>query len=213
MKTDKNFRLLKVLRYVFLVLCVGSGVFLLLNLTCYFGISSDGPFIRGWVTTLAENNPVVIPHPDGSGDLKMYNMGAQKLVMVEFANLSGMMQARYLGYILFQNLAWVLAIWVLYEMFRIFRNLDLGATFHTENTHRIRRMALAVLAFPMVRYIAAQIMSGIVYEAQGHQITSARLPLFSESLLLGGLLSLVIFGLAEVFRNGTQLQQEQDLTI
>ena len=213
MKTVKNFSLLRALRYVFLGLSVASGIFLLLNLTSYFGISSDGPFIRGWVTSLAENNSVVFPHPDGSGDLKMYNMGAQKLVMVEFSDLSGMLQARNLGYILFQNLAWVLGIWALYQMFRIFRNLDLGETFHAENTRRIRRIALAVIAFPIVRYIAARIMLGIVNEAQGHQIASVRLSIFSESLLLGGLLALVIFGLAEVFRNGTQLQQEQDLTI
>ncbi len=213
MKTEKRIGLPKVLHYVFLGLSIAGCVLLLLNLLAYFGIAGDGPFIRGWVTTVVENKPIVLPHPDGSGDLKMYNFGEQKLVILEFANMSGFLQARYLGYILFQNMAWVLGIFVLYQMFRIFRNLDIGATFRSDNTSRIRRIAIAVLAFPIVRYFAAQLMSGIAYEAQGHQITVARLPIFTESLLLGGLLSLVIFALAEVFRSGAQLQQEQDLTI
>ncbi len=214
MKTAKSIGLPKVLRYVFLGLSVAGCIILLLNLSAYFGIGGHGPFIRGWVTTtVTENNPIVLPHPDGSGDLKMYNFGTQKLVMLEFASMSAFLQARYLSYILFQNLAWVLGIFVLFQMFRIFRNLDLGATFRSDNTRRIRHIALAVLVFPIVRYIAARMMSGITYEAQGYQITVARLPIFTESLLLGGLLSLVIFSLAEVFRSGAQLQQEQDLTI
>lgn len=213
MKTEKSIGLLKALRYIFLALSVGGCIFLLLNLSAYFGIGGGGPFIRGWVTTIAEQNPVVLPHPDGSGDLKVYNFGSNKLVMLEFANMSAFLKARTLSYILFQNLASVLGIFVLYQMFRIFRNLDLGATFHRENTRRIRLIALAVLAFPIVRFIAAQLLAGITYEAQGHQITTARPPIFTEALLLGGLLSLVIFALAEVFRNGHHLQQEQDLTI
>ncbi len=213
MQTKKSIGLSKVLRYLFLALSVGGCIFLLLELSAYFGIGGGGPFIRGWVTTIAEQNPVVLPHPDGSGDLKIYNFGSNKLVMVEFANMSAFLQGRYLGYILFQNLAWVLGIFILYQMFRIFQNLDLGATFRSDNTRRIRHIALAVLAFPIVRYIAARMMLGITYEAQGHQITTARSPIFTEDLLLGGLLALVIFALAEVFRNGTQLQQEQDLTI
>jgi len=213
MKTEKSIGLPKVLRYVFLGLSIVGCIMLLINLSAYFGIGGNGPFIRGWVTTITENNPVTLPHPDGSGDLKMYNFGEQKLVMVEFASLSALMKARALSYILFQNLAWVLGIFALYQMFRIFRNLDLGATFRIENTRRIQRIALAVLAFPIVRYIAVQLMAGITYEAQGHQITTARPPIFTEGLLLGGLLALVIFALAEVFRNGAQLQREQDLTI
>lgn len=213
MKTAQSISLPKVLRYIFLGLTVLGCIALLLNLVGYFGIASDGPFIRGWVTTVAENKPVVLPHPDGSGDYKMYNFGEQKLVMVEFANLSALFQSRYLAYILFQNLAWVLGIFILFQMYRIFRNLDAGTTFPLENMRRIRLIALAVLVFPVVRYVAANLIANISYEAQGHQITMARPPIFTENLLLGGLLSLVIFALAEVFKSGSQLQQEQELTI
>lgn len=213
MKTDKKVSLLKVLHYVFLGLCIAGCILLILNLSAYFGLGGNGPFIRGWVTTIAENKHEAFPNPDGSGDFKIYNFGTQKLLMLEFSDMSAFLQTRYLSYILFQNLAWVLCISVLYQMFRIFRNLDLGATFRSDNTRRIRFIALAVLIFPITRYFTAQIMAGITYEVQGHQITTAPLPIFNESLLLGGLLSMVIFALAEVFRSGAQLQQEQDLTI
>lgn len=213
MKTPSSIGLPKVLHYVFLGLSIAGALLLLLNLSAYFGLGGNGPFIRGWVTTVTENNPVAVPHPDGSGDFKMYNFGEQKLVMLEFNNMSAFLQTRYLGYILFQNLAWVLGIIILYQMFRIFRNLDLGATFRSDNTRRIKVIALAVLMFPIVRYLAERLMADITYEAQGHLITTARLPIFTETLALGALLSLVIFALAEVFRSGAQLQQEQDLTI
>ena len=212
MKATLKIGVPKVLRYTFLVFTAGGFLFFLVNLTGYFGIGSHGPFIRGWVTMWAEHKPVVIPQPDG-GNFKIFNFGDQRLVILEFPDLPSLLQARYLGYIGFQNLSWVLVIFILYQMFRIFRNLDLGATFFSDNIRRIRFIALAILAFPIVKFVADSILVGITYEGQARAIALVRPPLLTEPLLVGGLLALVIFSLAEVFRYGTHLQQEQDLTI
>ena len=213
MKTPEKVRLQMILRHVFMALSIAGLTLMVLNLAVYFGIGSDGPFVRGWVTSVTEHAPVVIPHPDGSGDYKAYPWYTQKLVMLQFKDMSGVLKARYLGYIFFQNLAWALGVFILYQMFRIFRNLDLGAVFHAENTRRIRYIAVAALLFPITRFVADNLMTGIAYEAEGHSIQTARPPLMLEPIIAGVFVSLVIFALAEVFRNGTQLQQEQDLTI
>ncbi len=214
MSTWKKFTVARVLHYLFMLLTAGGALALLLNLSAYFGVASDGPFIRGWVTTVAESgNPVLLPHPDGSGDVKLYNFGEQKLVMLEFADMSGMLKARYLFYLFFQNMAWVLAIYVLYELMRIFRNLDRGRIFQDENARRIRRIALAVLFFPLMGFIASRILTGVTYEAGGQTIGRVLPAAHLESLLMGVLVALVIFALVEIFRSGVQLQQEQDLTI
>jgi hypothetical protein len=160
----------------------------------------------------ADHQPVEISQPNGS-HFKMFNFGDQRLVMLEFPDLSSLLQARYLGYIGFQNLSGALVIFMLYQMFRIFRNLDLGATFRSDNIRRIRFIALAVLAFPIVRFVATSMLVRITNETQGNAIAPVRPPIFDEPVLLGGLLALIVFSLAEVFRYGTHLQQEQDLTI
>lgn len=214
MSNWKKITVTRALRYLFLVLTAGAALLLLLNLSAYFGISSEGPFIRGWVTTVTEpTQPTLLPHPDGSGDFKLYNFQEQRLVMLEFADMSGLLKARYLGYLFFQNLAWVLAVFILFQVALIFRNLDRGQFFKEENTRRARRIALAVLVFPLTSYIASRILAGVNYEAGGHTITTVRPAVHLESLLLGVLSALVIFALVEIFNKGTQLQQEQDLTI
>lgn len=204
----------RVLHYLFLSLTAATALLLLLNLSAYFGISSDGPFIRGWVTTVTEQTqPTLLPHPDGGGDFKLYNFGEQRLVMLEFDDMSGLLKARYLGYLFFQNLTWVLAVYMLFQITRIFRNLDRGQFFKEENTRRVRRIALAVLFFPLAGHIASRILAGLTYEAGGHTITTALPAVHFDNLFLGVLSALVIFALVEIFNKGAQLQQEQDLTI
>lgn len=212
MTTFKGIKASRVLHYLFMALTAGAALMLLLNLAAYFGIAGERPFIRGWVTTLADRqDPVAMPFPGGLGDVRMYKFEENKLVMLEFNNLSGIMQARYLAYLFLQNMAWVLAIYVLYQLMRIFRNLDRGQVFRTENTGRIRRIAVAVFLFPHMGYWASRILGVVAAEATGF---TANLPLVtSESVILGALVALVIYALVEIFQSGAQLQQEQDLTI
>lgn len=210
----KKITLTRVLHYLFLSLTAATALLLVLELSAYFGIGHDGPFIRGWVTTVsAQSQPVLLPHPDGSGDFKLYNFGEQRLVMLEFADMSGLLKARYLGYLFFQNMATVLAAFILFQITLIFRNLDRGQFFKDENTRRARRIALAVLVYPLTGYVASRILAGVTYEAGGHAITTARPAVHLDSLFLGVLSALVIFALVEIFNKGVQLQQEQDLTI
>jgi len=203
----------KVLRYTFLALTAGGCLMLLLNLSSYFGISSDGPFVRGYVGSQGDYGPTVLPLSDGNGIYKIFNFGERKLVLLDFSNLPSFMQFRHMFYILCQKMVWFLAIIVMYQMYRIFRNLDRKVMFRDENTRRIRLIALAVLLYPIMGLLAEVQFKAIVSQLPGHNLQLSSIPILDQELVYGAILSLVIFALADVFHSGTQLQQEQDLTI
>jgi hypothetical protein len=201
-----------VLRYAFLALTAAACLLLLINLSGYFGITGNGLFLRGEVATHGLHETTSFPLPDG-GEFRMYDFKAQKLVMLDFATAQAFFQVRHMAYLLFQNMTWVLAAFVFYQMFRIFKNIDFGQTFREENTRRMRWIALAVLFYPFVELESELLLKGIVSRLQGQDTGFTPLAIVSEQTILGGLLCLVIFALAEAFRHGTHLQQEQDLTI
>ncbi|MBN8678374.1 MAG: DUF2975 domain-containing protein [Chitinophagales bacterium] len=209
----KKISLPMVLRHTFMALTIAFGVLTVLQLSSYLGNSSDGPFIRGWVTTATVVGPEQIPQASTGEQMKLYEFGDRKLVMVEFSDLSAMMQVRYLGYILFQQIPWLLGIYILYQMFMLFRDMDRGKIFPQENVRRIRRMAMAVLVFPLANYISGTFLWSIVQSQRGQSPSVPISPLFLEPILQAGFIALILFSLAEVFRHGFQLQQEQDLTI
>jgi hypothetical protein len=214
MKTKFNLGMARVLRYAFLALTLGVGLVFLLNLSGYCGLTSDGPFLRGEIATSGLSGPVLqSPLPNDGGEYRIYDFGARKLVLLDFASAQAFFQLRHLAYLLFQNLSWALVVFVLYQMFRIFKNLDRKEPFQAENTQRIRWVAMAVLFYPFASLESELLLKGIVSRLQGHTLGFMPGVLLSEQILLGALLSLVIFALAEVFRQGIHLQQEQDLTI
>jgi hypothetical protein len=215
MDTVKSFGLSRVLYLLFAALTVFAALFALLNLSAEFSIGGGRPFIRGWVTSVQEPAaaPVLLPHPDGSGDLKVYSYSQPKFIFLEFADMGALLQSRYLGHIFFQKLSWILGILVLYQFTRIFRNLDRGQIFRDENIRRIKFIALAVALVPVTGFAASRMLSGITYTAEGHTVRTAVPVAQMEYIIAGGVLALVILALVEIFRNGVQLQQEQELTI
>ncbi|MDX1913529.1 MAG: DUF2975 domain-containing protein [Saprospiraceae bacterium] len=212
MKATTKISIPKMLRYAFLVLSIGGGLFLLLNLMAYFGLGGNGPFLRGEVSTQALRHASTVPLPDG-GEFRTYDFKEQKLVMLDFATAQSFFQVRHMAYLLFQNMTWALVVFVFYQMFRIFKTLDRGETFSKENFRRIQWIAVAVLAYPITGLESELLLKGIVLRLQGGEMGFSPLVLLSEQIILGGLLCLVILALAEAFRHGANLQQEQDLTI
>lgn len=214
MKTSGNkIRLTRVLRHTFMGLTIALGLLTLLNLTSYLGISSDGPYIRGWVTTAPQAGMEQASQDSPDQQMKLYEFSSRKLVMVEFSGLPAMMQLRYLGYILFQQIPWLLGIAILYLMYAIFRDMDKGQVFPMENVRRIRTIALAALVFPFVGYAASIMLWAIVQPQAGPSVLPPFAPLLLEPALQSAFIALVLFGLAEAFRAGAHLEQEQELTI
>ena len=205
--------MLRTLQYAFIILMVVGSVVLLRNLSEYFGITGDGPFIHGWVTMVTEEEPEGTPHPEDGSNMTLYHSGHHKLIKIEFAEMNLMLQERYLAYIIFHIVAWVLGIIILYQMYRILRNLEQGLVFHETNVRRIRHIALAVLCIPVLLYVSGWILEGIAYTFHGHQYTTDMPDLHRERVVIGILVALVVFAFGEIFRTGIRLKEEHDLTI
>ncbi|MGE5551284.1 MAG: DUF2975 domain-containing protein [Bacteroidota bacterium] len=114
----------------------------------------------------------------------------------------------FLGFIL---LALVVFQAVIYQMRRIFATLKRGTPFTMENARRIRIIGLVIIGGSLLQSLAT---SGVGYLMMQNIIIEgvelhAKLGAGASSILIG----LVILILAEIFRYGASLQEDQDLTV
>jgi hypothetical protein len=105
----------------------------------------------------------------------------------------------------------VVTLWVLAQLRAVFGTLRVGRPFVAANATRIRRIAYAVIAGEIVRTI-------LVYEGMRYAMAhfsapgvrfEARWDLDFTTIVSG----LIILIIAEVFREGTRLAEEQSLTV
>jgi hypothetical protein len=95
---------------------------------------------------------------------------------------------------------------ILRSLRRIFRTLTMGDPFHPDNVRRLRQIGLTLA-----------VVTGGVWLAQGYVATRLA-PGVMDPQGLGELLTpifsvLIVFVLAEVFREGARLRRESELTI
>jgi hypothetical protein len=103
------------------------------------------------------------------------------------------------------------ALWLLREMKGIFRTVRDGTPFVPANAARVRRIAFAVILGELAR--SAVVFWGNSYAAahfSGHGLLFDARPDVNVFALVDGL---IILALAEVFRAGTRLDEEQSLTV
>jgi hypothetical protein len=95
---------------------------------------------------------------------------------------------------------------ILRSLRKIFRTLTVGDPFHPDNVRRLRQIGLTLAVVTGGVWVAQSLVSARVgrgvMEAQG--VSDLLTPVFSV---------LVVFVLAEVFREGARLRRESELTI
>jgi hypothetical protein len=104
-----------------------------------------------------------------------------------------------------------LLLWGLTQLRQVFRSLSRGRVFLPENARRIRWVGFTVLCGEVARTAVVYLWS--YYTSQHFTANGLRFTAtidFSGMTILSGLAILVI---AEVFREGARLQEEQSLTI
>jgi Protein of unknown function (DUF2975) len=103
-----------------------------------------------------------------------------------------------------------LTLWVLGQLRAVFRTLRDGQPFVSANATRIRRIAYAVIVGELARsalmYVGSPFHSG--FSAPG--LLPDWRPDINFVVLLCGL---IVLAIAEVFREGTRLNEEQSLTV
>lgn len=211
MSAKQKMKMLRTLRYVFIGLMI-LGVFLMVkNLSAYFGITGNGPFIHGWVTMVTEQDPVGTPHPDSTTNATLYHTSHHKLVTIEFEDMGLLFKEKYLAYIVLHIASWILGLIILYQMYRILSNLEQGMVFQEVNVRRIRFIAFSVVGIPLLLFISNWILAGITYTFHGHQYMTDMHDLHRERVVIGALVALLIFALGELFRTGIRLKEDHDM--
>ena len=102
-------------------------------------------------------------------------------------------------------------LWVVGELRAVFRTLSDGRPFAAANAARIRRVAWAVMLCEPVRalvFYSAGSMAAAHFTSPGLRFEAS--PDFEVLAIVNGLILLVV---AEVFRAGTRLDEDQSLTV
>lgn len=102
-------------------------------------------------------------------------------------------------------------LWVLVQLRSIFRTLRAGQPFVPANATRIRRIAFAVIAGELAR--AVFVYAGVHYAAAHFAIEGIRFEVRPDINIIAIICGFIILVIAEVFREGTRLDEEQSLTI
>ena len=104
-----------------------------------------------------------------------------------------------------------LVLWVLVQLRAVFRTLRAGRPFVPDNATRIRRIAYAVLFGEGVRALALQ--AGMRYGMTHFSVQGVRFESRPDVNVVAIVCGLIILIIAEVFREGTGLEEEQSLTV
>jgi hypothetical protein len=104
-----------------------------------------------------------------------------------------------------------LILWVLVQLRAVFRALRAGQPFVPANAIRIRRIAYAVIVGEIAR--ALLVYTGMRYAAAHFSIQGVRFEARPDINIVAIICGLIILVIAEVFREGTRLDEEQSLTI
>jgi hypothetical protein len=104
-----------------------------------------------------------------------------------------------------------LIMWVLGQLRAVFHTLRAGRPFVAANATRIRRIAYAVIVAEVARSLLAYV--GMRYAMTNFAVQGVRLEARLDVNWVALVCGLIILVIAEVFREGTRLDEEQSLTI
>jgi hypothetical protein len=104
-----------------------------------------------------------------------------------------------------------LILWVIVQLRAVFRALRAAQPFVPGNAIRIRRIAYAVIVGEVAR--ALLVYAGMRYATAHFSIQGLRFEARPDLNIIAIICGLMILAIAEIFREGTRLEEEQSLTI
>ena len=104
-----------------------------------------------------------------------------------------------------------LVLWILAELAALCRSVRDGQPFAPQNAMRIRRLALAVVLGEVSR--AAIVYAAHAYVAAHFAADHLRFTAWPHINAFAIVSALILLVLAEVFRTGTRLDEDQSLTV
>lgn len=117
----------------------------------------------------------------------------------------------FLSFMPFGAIMLGLGMAILNQLRKIFATLTEGNPFLLENTRRVRKIGLLIFAGVLVKLIAGTVIGKVIME---NVVVPGVIFKIKGNLNLGGVfIGLVMLILAEIFRQGALLKEEQDLTV
>jgi hypothetical protein len=102
------------------------------------------------------------------------------------------------------------ALVIVWRLRRLFESFSSGEPFRRENAHHLRAIWITMLAIEIARYLLMA-LTGVLLSVYGGPDVEANYTLTVDLSTWGSILILIV--LAEVFREGARLKEEQELTI
>lgn len=209
MKTLGKKSLAYVLKVLLNILWVVQIIFFSLiffGMIIYFATSKEYTF-NGW--------PVILPVDSYSTQVSPTSPKlSDAKVKVEKASLSFRTQSDWQIVALALTdiiVGFGISLTVTYQLRKIFATLTQADPFVASNAARIRIIGFVLISFPLVSALLGTITNQFV---QKHFVAGKNALLFRYDLELSWVFTgLVILVIAEVFRTGAKLKEEQDLTI
>ena len=140
----------------------------------------------------------------GIGEAQIHNVRGT----LEFRPRKGIFRIANLGVVIAML---ALGLWVLGQLRAVFRTLRDGQPFLPANTSRIRQIAWAVIIGEILR--SAFVLFENYYVMTHFQADGLRFYAKSEVNVFAIINGLIILVIAEVFRAGTRLDEDQSLTV
>ena len=206
---------------VITLLNMASGV-MILGLALALAVVVFAPIARGPVEVgaswLGVGTTMTIPVAF-SVDRRMHHLAAPSLNVdaAEIRNATGVLRfpvhggAFFVGNVILLVVLFSLALWVLRQLRAVVRTVRDGQPFVAANAARIRRIGYAVIAGEIVR--AAIVLFEHAYAKSHFTADGLRFELRPDVNVLAFVCGLIIVVIAEVFRTGTRLDEDQSLTI
>ncbi len=111
-------------------------------------------------------------------------------------------------------ITYALILYSLYQLIKFFDSLGTGHPFVKENARRIKRIGLAILGMEALRIVGTLGLLFYFNSIFSTANTSVYLTSLKEAFQLGNIfLGIVILIIAEIFRLGTKMKEEQELTV
>lgn len=214
METTFEFSLAKAMRILFVVIIILTSYNFIYLIRGYAGEGIQTAQLNGYIEfhpkTAQQTTWDYLETKDGF--LRIFPRKQIRMAQVHFDHYSKLFQGLPL-IILLTDIGIQLAIlFALIMLYKIFTSLDRGEAFRYNNINRMRYVAFAVLAYSFLSFGHSMVLATYIQGA-GDSFTSAYPAYGSKYIYQGVLTALVILALAQPFRLGAQLQQEQDLTI
>jgi hypothetical protein len=143
--------------------------------------------------------------PDGEGHLRIDGQD------VGYADLANVTWPVLVPVLMIGGVAVGGALMIVWRLRRLFDSFCSGEPFRRENAHHLRAIWIIMLGVELARY-ALLAMTGVMLAASGSPLAdSAEFEVRVDLSTWGAILILIV--LAEVFREGARLKEEQELTI